>query len=143
MESGVSEDAVSGHIQLLAPGETACFQCVPPLVVASGREGEAVAQQLSLRRYFVLQPTCRWPRPNRSGGKICCATIFAFSLPLAACLCSLLVVTPLYRKGLCNNHPLHHLNPLLIVASGWKKCVSQQLSSSLSLPCRLLVVTTS
>ncbi|KAJ4961957.1 hypothetical protein NE237_021867 [Protea cynaroides] len=36
MESGVSEDAVSGHIQLLVPGETACFACVPPLIVASG-----------------------------------------------------------------------------------------------------------
>lgn len=36
MESGVSEDAVSGHIQLLVPGDTACFECVPPLVVASG-----------------------------------------------------------------------------------------------------------
>ncbi|OEL27891.1 Ubiquitin-like modifier-activating enzyme 5 [Dichanthelium oligosanthes] len=32
----VSEDAVSGHIQLLVPGETACFACAPPLVVASG-----------------------------------------------------------------------------------------------------------
>lgn len=32
----MSEDAVSGHIQLLVPGESACFQCVPPLVVASG-----------------------------------------------------------------------------------------------------------
>ncbi|KAL7150645.1 hypothetical protein ABFS83_05G127600 [Erythranthe nasuta] len=36
MESGVSENAVSGHIQLLVPGETACFACAPPLVVASG-----------------------------------------------------------------------------------------------------------
>ncbi|EFN52074.1 hypothetical protein CHLNCDRAFT_9288, partial [Chlorella variabilis] len=36
MESGVSEDAVSGHIQVVAPGQTACFACVPPLVVASG-----------------------------------------------------------------------------------------------------------
>ncbi|XP_050224176.1 ubiquitin-like modifier-activating enzyme 5 isoform X2 [Mercurialis annua] len=36
MESGVSEDAVSGHIQLLVPGETACFACAPPLIVASG-----------------------------------------------------------------------------------------------------------
>lgn len=35
MESGVSEDAVNGHIQLLLPGRTACFACVPPLVVAS------------------------------------------------------------------------------------------------------------
>lgn len=33
-ESGVSENAVSGHIQLLRPGETACFACAPPLVVA-------------------------------------------------------------------------------------------------------------
>jgi ubiquitin-like modifier-activating enzyme 5 len=32
MESGVSEDAVSGHIQLLLPGENACFECAPPLV---------------------------------------------------------------------------------------------------------------
>mmetsp|Transcript_7973 Transcript_7973/g.24027 ORF Transcript_7973/g.24027 Transcript_7973/m.24027 type:complete len:421 (+) Transcript_7973:73-1335(+) len=35
MESGVSENAVSGHIQLLVPGKLACFSCAPPLVVAS------------------------------------------------------------------------------------------------------------
>ncbi|OQR80049.1 ubiquitin modifier-activating enzyme 5-like [Tropilaelaps mercedesae] len=35
MESGVSENAISGHIQLIIPGETACFACAPPLVVAS------------------------------------------------------------------------------------------------------------
>ncbi|GLV45023.1 Ubiquitin-like activating enzyme 5 [Carabus blaptoides fortunei] len=34
-ESGVSENAVSGHIQFISPGETACFACAPPLVVAS------------------------------------------------------------------------------------------------------------
>ncbi|XP_071535401.1 ubiquitin-like modifier-activating enzyme 5 [Panulirus ornatus] len=34
-ESGVAENAVSGHIQFLIPGETACFDCAPPLVVAS------------------------------------------------------------------------------------------------------------
>lgn len=33
-ESGVSENAVSGHIQLIKPGESACFGCAPPLVVA-------------------------------------------------------------------------------------------------------------
>ncbi|CAI9771680.1 unnamed protein product [Fraxinus pennsylvanica] len=32
MESGVSENAVSGHIQLLIPSETACFACAPPLI---------------------------------------------------------------------------------------------------------------
>ena len=36
MESGVSEDAVNGHVQTMLPGRTACFTCVPPLVVASG-----------------------------------------------------------------------------------------------------------
>ncbi len=36
LESGVSENAVSGHVQLVSPGETACFACAPPLVVASG-----------------------------------------------------------------------------------------------------------
>ncbi|KPM02794.1 ubiquitin-like protein modifier-activating enzyme 5-like protein [Sarcoptes scabiei] len=34
-ESGVSENAVSGHIQYIQPGMTACFACAPPLVVAS------------------------------------------------------------------------------------------------------------
>lgn len=29
MESGVSENAVSGHIQLIIPGETACFAVYP------------------------------------------------------------------------------------------------------------------
>uniref|UniRef100_A0A1B6BXP6 Ubiquitin-like modifier-activating enzyme 5 n=1 Tax=Clastoptera arizonana TaxID=38151 RepID=A0A1B6BXP6_9HEMI len=34
-ESGVSENAVSGHIQLIVPGVSACFACAPPLIVAS------------------------------------------------------------------------------------------------------------
>eukprot|EP00128_Syssomonas_multiformis_P008574 Colp12_sorted_trinity150504_noHs@18759 len=36
IESGVSENAVSGHIQVVHPGNTACFACAPPLIVASG-----------------------------------------------------------------------------------------------------------
>lgn len=34
IESGVSENAVSGHIQYIRPGQTPCFACAPPLVVA-------------------------------------------------------------------------------------------------------------
>jgi len=45
MESGVSEDAVSGHIQLLVPGETACFECAPPLVVASGIDERSLKRE--------------------------------------------------------------------------------------------------
>eukprot|EP00897_Mesotaenium_endlicherianum_P000504 jgi/Mesen1/10454/ME000082S09964 len=45
MESGVSEDAVSGHIQLLVPGETACFACAPPLVVASGIDEKTLKRE--------------------------------------------------------------------------------------------------
>lgn len=33
-ESGVSESALSGHIQVLVPGETGCFGCASPLAVA-------------------------------------------------------------------------------------------------------------
>uniref|UniRef100_A0A915PQQ6 Ubiquitin-like modifier-activating enzyme 5 n=1 Tax=Setaria digitata TaxID=48799 RepID=A0A915PQQ6_9BILA len=49
MESGVSENAISGHIQCIRPGLSACFACVPPLLVASNisestlkREGQVV-----------------------------------------------------------------------------------------------------
>ena len=45
MESGVSEDAVSGHIQVVIPGETACFACVPPLVVASGIDERSLKRE--------------------------------------------------------------------------------------------------
>ena len=45
MESGVSEDAVSGHVQVMIPGETACFACVPPLVVASGLDEKTLKRE--------------------------------------------------------------------------------------------------
>jgi len=45
MESGVSEDAVSGHIQVVHPGKTACFACVPPLVVASGIDEKTLKRE--------------------------------------------------------------------------------------------------
>ena len=45
MESGVSEDAVSGHVQTMVPGETACFACVPPLVVASGIDEKTLKRE--------------------------------------------------------------------------------------------------
>lgn len=64
MESGVSENAVSGHIQLIKPGQTACFavsrdhapppilkifsrpiQCAPPLVVASGIDEKTLKRE--------------------------------------------------------------------------------------------------
>lgn len=67
MESGVSEDAVSGHIQTIIPGETACFQCVPPLVVASGidertlkREGVCAASLPTTMGKSVLLYTLSW-----------------------------------------------------------------------------------
>lgn len=44
-ESGVSENAVSGHIQLLKPGETACFGCAPPLVVAENIDEKTLKRE--------------------------------------------------------------------------------------------------
>ncbi len=46
-ESGVSEDALSSHVQLIVPGQTACFGCAMPLAASEGtvtrREGVCVA----------------------------------------------------------------------------------------------------
>lgn len=44
-ESGVSENAVSGHIQMLKPGETACFACAPPLVVAENIDEKTLKRE--------------------------------------------------------------------------------------------------
>lgn len=45
MESGVSENAVSGHIQFLKPGELACFACAPPLVVAENIDEKTLKRE--------------------------------------------------------------------------------------------------
>ncbi|XP_028392991.1 ubiquitin-like modifier-activating enzyme 5 isoform X1 [Dendronephthya gigantea] len=45
MESGVSENAVSGHIQVILPGETACFACAPPLVVAENIDEKTLKRE--------------------------------------------------------------------------------------------------
>lgn len=42
MESGVSETAMSGHIQTMIPGTTACFECAMPTIVAEG--GDELAE---------------------------------------------------------------------------------------------------
>lgn len=45
MESGVSENAVSGHIQTMVPGRYACFECAPPCVVAAGEDEKAIKRE--------------------------------------------------------------------------------------------------
>ncbi|XP_060036234.1 ubiquitin-like modifier-activating enzyme 5 isoform X2 [Erinaceus europaeus] len=45
LESGVSENAVSGHIQLMIPGESACFACAPPLVVAANIDEKTLKRE--------------------------------------------------------------------------------------------------
>ncbi|CAJ0581442.1 unnamed protein product, partial [Mesorhabditis spiculigera] len=70
MESGVSENAVSGHIQYLEPGRTACFGCLPPLVVASNidektlkRDGVCAASlptTMAIVAGFLVQNTLKY-----------------------------------------------------------------------------------
>ncbi|UJR31934.1 hypothetical protein I4U23_019407 [Adineta vaga] len=70
MESGVSENAVSGHIQLIAPGRTACFACAPPLILASSidestlkREGVCAASlptTMGIVAGFLVQNTLKY-----------------------------------------------------------------------------------
>ncbi|TGZ64924.1 hypothetical protein CRM22_006129 [Opisthorchis felineus] len=69
-ESGVSEDAMSCHIQLLYPGRTPCFECLPPLIVASGldektlkREGVCAASlptTMGLVASLLVQNSLKW-----------------------------------------------------------------------------------
>lgn len=68
MESGVAENAVSGHIQLLLPGVTPCYECCPPLVVATGmpeakREGVCAASlptTMGIIAGFLAQNTLKY-----------------------------------------------------------------------------------
>ncbi|KAI1711163.1 thiF family domain-containing protein [Ditylenchus destructor] len=70
MESGVSENAVSGHIQFIEPGRTACFACLPPLVVASNidektlkKEGVCAASlptTMAIVAGFLVQNTLKY-----------------------------------------------------------------------------------
>ncbi|KAL3853959.1 hypothetical protein ACJMK2_013250 [Sinanodonta woodiana] len=69
-ESGVSENAVSGHIQFIIPGETSCFACAPPLVVATHtdektlkREGVCAASlptTMAVVAGFLVQNTLKY-----------------------------------------------------------------------------------
>jgi len=69
MESGVSGNAMSGHIQFIKPGETACFQCAPPLIVSRGddektlkKEGVCAASlptTMSIVAGFLVQNTLK------------------------------------------------------------------------------------
>jgi len=69
-ESGVSENAVSGHIQFIQPGCTACFACAPPLVVAANidektlkREGVCAASlptTMGIVAGFLVQNTLKY-----------------------------------------------------------------------------------
>ncbi len=68
-ESGVSESALSGHIQVLVPGETGCFGCASPLAIAEGtqatikREGVCAASlptTMGIIAGFLSQATLKY-----------------------------------------------------------------------------------
>ncbi|KAL0327635.1 UNVERIFIED_CONTAM: Ubiquitin-like modifier-activating enzyme 5 [Sesamum angustifolium] len=66
MESGVSENAVSGHIQLLVPGETACFACAPPCAAKYSKYPEVVASGVD-ERTLKREGVCAASLPTTMG----------------------------------------------------------------------------
>ncbi|VEL07078.1 unnamed protein product, partial [Protopolystoma xenopodis] len=69
-ESGVSENALSCHIQLMWPGRTPCFECAPPFLIASGiderslkREGVCAASlptTMAIVAGLLVQNALKW-----------------------------------------------------------------------------------
>ncbi|KAI3388971.1 hypothetical protein SNEBB_006631 [Seison nebaliae] len=45
LESGVSENAMNGHIQFMEVGITACFECSPPLIVAANEDEKSLKRE--------------------------------------------------------------------------------------------------
>jgi ubiquitin-like modifier-activating enzyme 5 len=70
VESGVSENAMSGHIQFVIPGQTACFLCAAPLAVSEQideaqikREGVCAASlptTMTIIAGFMVQNTLKY-----------------------------------------------------------------------------------
>eukprot|EP00920_Eleutheroschizon_duboscqi_P004152 GHVT01009605.1.p1 GENE.GHVT01009605.1~~GHVT01009605.1.p1 ORF type:complete len:487 (+),score=91.94 GHVT01009605.1:264-1724(+) len=70
MNSGVSENALNGHIQTCIPGKLACFMCAPPMVVAVSddesslrREGVCAASlptTMGVVAGLLVQNTLKW-----------------------------------------------------------------------------------
>jgi ubiquitin-like modifier-activating enzyme 5 len=91
MESGVSEDAVSGHIQLMRPGRLACFSCAPPLIVASEidektlkRDGVCAASlptTMGIIAGVLVQSALKY---MLSFGTVSESNVWRFALPQAA-----------------------------------------------------------
>lgn len=54
MESGVSENAMSAHIQLMIPGETACFACAVPIAVVENTEAQIKREGLLLNLTYII-----------------------------------------------------------------------------------------
>lgn len=44
LESGVAETAMSGHVQCMFPGVSACFECAPPCVVAEAGDEKIIVR---------------------------------------------------------------------------------------------------
>lgn len=46
-EAGVSETAMGGHIQLMLPGRTACYECTPPMLIGEQLEENSIYRGLA------------------------------------------------------------------------------------------------
>jgi hypothetical protein len=116
MESGVSEDAVSGHIQLLLPGENACFECAPPLVRphGDGQKWGIVGGRSLTRPFRTRPPISLYMIAARTGGYTYDTKVWDLSLvqgPISVASCRTLTLRFATFASLCGS-----------TLSSWRSC---------------------
>ncbi|OII72019.1 uncharacterized protein cubi_01352 [Cryptosporidium ubiquitum] len=78
-ESGISENAISGHIQFVIPGITACYCCAPPLINFESDFGED-----KITSFMINSVDDK--NSNRSSSRTCAASLSTTTSVIAGIL---------------------------------------------------------
>lgn len=100
-ESGISENAISGHIQFIIPGVTACYCCVPPLVTFESDPSEdkittSIIESVEKRN------------PKKTSSRTCAASLSTTTSIIAGLLVNN-ILKYFLKFGECSNFLGYHM----------------------------------